>query len=55
MQDIPVRESKPGKYHLTQQDKEFIKSFAVNGIISLDAYRTAINKVLNGLAPHQLK
>ena len=23
MQDIPVRESKPGKYHLTQEDKEY--------------------------------
>ena len=55
MQDIPVRERKTGKYHLSQQDKEFIKTFAVNGIIPLDAYITATNKVLNGLAPHQLK
>lgn len=55
MQDIPVRESKPGKHHLTQEDKEYINSFAVNGVIPFDAYITATNKVLNGLAPHQLK
>ena len=33
MNDIPVRPRKPGKYHLTQQDKEYIKSFAVDGVI----------------------
>lgn len=25
--DIPVRARKPGKYHLTQQDKEIYKEF----------------------------
>ncbi len=53
--DVPVRESKPGKYRLTQQDKEFIKSFAVNGEIPFNAYISAVNRVLNGLAPHQIK
>lgn len=55
MNDISVRARKPGKYHLTQQDKEYIKSFAVNGEIPFNAYISAVNKVPNGLAPHQVK
>ncbi len=55
MNDIPVRPRKPGKYRLTQQDKEYIKSFAVDGVISFDSYITAMNKILNGLALHQSK
>ena len=53
--NIPVRVRKPGKYHFTQQDKENIQSFAVNGKVPFDAYISAVNKILNGLAPHQVK
>ena len=55
MNAIPVRARKPGKYHFTQQDKEYIQSFAVNGKVPFNAYISAVNKILNGLAPHQVK
>lgn len=45
--NIPVRESKPGKYILTNEDKEYIKSFAVNGVIPFGDYIRAVNNVLN--------
>jgi len=53
--NIPARPRKSGKYRLTQQDQEYIKSFAVDGVIPFDAYITAVNKVLNGAAPNQSK
>lgn len=55
MKEIPVRARKSGKYRFTQQDKEYIQSFAVNSEILFNAYISAVNKVLNGLAPHQIK
>ena len=55
MKEIPVRVRKSGKYSFTRQDKEYIQSFAVNGEVPFDAYISAVNKILNGLAPHQVK
>lgn len=45
--NIPVRPRKPGEYELTEQDKEYIKSFAVDGVIPFDAYIRAMNTILN--------
>lgn len=45
--NIPVRASKPGKYILTNEGKEYIKGFAVNGVIPFEDYIKAINKILN--------
>lgn len=45
--NIPVRQSKPGQYIMTEEDKEYLKSFAVDGVIPFDKYIKAINKVLN--------
>ncbi len=45
--NIPVKPSRPGTYVLTEEDKEYIKSFAVNGVIPFDTYIKAMNRILN--------
>lgn len=47
MDDIPVKPRNPGKYILTQQDKEKLKSRAVDGVIPFDDYIKTINEILN--------
>ena len=47
MNNIPVKPSKPGKYILTEEDKEYLKSFAVNGVIPFNDYIKAMNEILN--------
>ena len=34
---LPVRQSTAKQYRLTDRDKEYIKSFAVDGVVPLDA------------------
>ena len=45
--EIPVKTRMPGKHVLTDEEKEYIKSFAVDGVIPFDDYIRAVNKVLN--------
>lgn len=45
--DIPVKPSKPGKYILTEEDREYLKSFAIDGVIPFTDYIRAINEILN--------
>lgn len=45
--DIPVSQRRSGKYKLSEQDKEYLKSFAVDGVIPFDDYIRAINEILN--------
>lgn len=39
---LPVRQSTAKQYRLTEGDKEYIKSFAVDGVVPLDAYLCAL-------------
>ena len=39
---LPVRQSTAKQYRLTDRDKEYIKSFAVDGVVPLDAYLCAL-------------
>ena len=39
---LPVRQSTAKQYRLTERDKEYIKSFAADGVVSLDAYLYAL-------------
>lgn len=45
--EIPVRPENQHAYLLTEEDKEYIKSFAVDGVIPFDDYIKAVNKILN--------
>lgn len=45
--NLVIRRSKPGKYALTDEDKEYIKSFAVDGVIPFSDYIKAVNEILN--------
>lgn len=45
MPRIPVKPSRPSTYHLTKQDKEYLKNFAVDGVIEFDDYITALNDI----------
>lgn len=45
MLGIPVRPSRPSTYRLTRQDKEYLKSFAVDGVIEFNDYITALNDI----------
>lgn len=45
--NIPVVPRRPGTYILTEADKEYLKSFAVDGIIPFDEYVKAMNVILN--------
>lgn len=40
---LPVRQSTARQYILTDRDKEYIKSFAVDGVVPLDAYLYALD------------
>ena len=39
---LPVRQSTAKQCRLTDRDKEYIKSFAVDGVVPLDAYLYAL-------------
>lgn len=39
---LPVRQSTAKQYRLTERDKEYIKSFAVDGMVPLDTYLCAL-------------
>ena len=39
---LPVRQSTAKQYRLTDRGKEYIKSFAVDGVVPLDAYLCAL-------------
>lgn len=39
---LPVRQSTAKQYRLTDRDKEYVKSFAVDGVVPLDAYLCAL-------------
>lgn len=39
---LPVRQNTAKQYRLTEGDKEYIKSFAVDGVVPLDAYLYAL-------------
>ena len=45
--NIPVRPSSGKKYIMTDADKEYLNSFAIDGIIPFNKYITAMNKILN--------
>lgn len=49
LNNIPIRESKGDTYTLTltEADKEYLKSKAVNGIIPIHDYIKAMNEILN--------
>ena len=46
--NVPVKPSRPGTYTLTEADKEYLKSFAIDGVIPIAAHMHAINVILNG-------
>ena len=39
---LQVRQSTAKQYRLTDRDKEYVKSFAVDGVVPLDAYLCAL-------------
>ena len=39
---LPVRQSTAKQYRLTDRDKEYVKSFAADGVVPLDAYLCAL-------------
>lgn len=45
--DIPIKPSMTGKYIFTTEALEYIKSFAVDGVILFDDYIRAVNKIMN--------
>lgn len=45
--NLIMRPSKPGKYVLTDEDRDYIKSFAVDGVITFSDYIKAVNEILN--------
>ena len=47
MNDIPIRKSVGGTYRLTAEDKDYIKSLPVDGVIPFQDYITALKVVLN--------
>ncbi len=47
MQEIPVKSRRPGKYRLTEADKNRLKDAAVNGVIPLNDYIRIMNEILN--------
>lgn len=49
--DIPVNRSQPGTYQLTEHDKEYLKSFAVDGVIPIKSYIMAMNQIVNHTVP----
>ena len=44
---IPCRAANTCRYPLTAEDKEYIKSFAVDGVVPFEQYIAALNKILN--------
>lgn len=49
--DIPISRSQPGTYQLTEHDKEYLKSFAVDGVIPIKSYIMAMNQIVNHAVP----
>ena len=42
---LPVRQSTVKQYRLTERDKQYIKSFAVDGLVPLDMYLYALGRL----------
>lgn len=51
MLNIPVKPSKASTYRLTERDKEYLKSFAVDGVIPIKSYIMAMNQIVNHAVP----
>lgn len=49
--DIPVSRSQPETYQLTEHDKEYLKSFAVDGVMPIKSYIMAMNQIVNHTVP----
>ena len=49
--DIPASRPQPGTYQLTERDKEYLKSFAVGGVILIKDYIVAMNQIVNHAVP----
>ena len=49
--DMPVSRSQPGTYQLTEHGKEYLKSFAVDGVIPIKSYIMAMNQIVNHAVP----
>lgn len=47
MNEIPISQSVSGIYRLAEEDKEYIKSFAVDGAIPFAVYVKALTQILN--------
>lgn len=47
MKTVSRNERNHGTYKLTQEDKEYIKSFAKDGVVSFSDYLKAMTMILN--------
>ena len=47
MNTVSRNERNHGTYKLTQEDKEYIKSFAKDGVVSFSDYLKAMTMILN--------
>lgn len=47
MNTVSRNENNHGTYKLTQEDKEYIKSFAKDGVVSFSDYLKAMTTILN--------
>ena len=47
MNTVSRNENNHGTYKLTQEDKEYIKSFAKDGVVSFSDYLKAMTMILN--------
>lgn len=47
MNEIPIRKSTDGTYRITKDDKDYIKRFAVDGVLPFSDYVKALTQILN--------
>lgn len=47
MNTVSRKENNHGTYKLSQEDKDFIKSFAKDGVVSFSDYLKAMTMILN--------
>ena len=47
MNTVSRKENNHGTYTLTKEDKDFIKSFAKDGVVSFSDYLKAMTMILN--------
>lgn len=47
MKTVSRKERNHGTYKLSQEDKDFIKSFAKDGVVSFSDYLKAMTTILN--------